>query len=394
VKIDQQLPKALDVRVNGGGKGHKKPKRNSVVVAGVRYPLHQDPRSRVWRVRKRTREIQIDLSLGSVSLDDAIEEARKRLGKEHQERTRLRTGKVTLREICDIYESMPKRCSKDVAKANVQRLSKVLSDAWGRSLEEVYGYELTERLWEDYAAKRQGGELDLSTRRHENRGINSAIRLAVSIFHEGLEAGYSRAGVVLDFKSIRRVQWLPETTLKLPKLPKDSEEKLIKALPALKESNRAMWRAIMIARYAGLRSKEISNARRSWLVQTSAGAWCFEVCDRPEEGWWHKTGEDYTAPILSQELIDDLLACPSDGPLVPVEGSRDHFFDKLCADWIRQFIPPPNKTLHRLRALYAEALRDATANAILAQQAGTEAARKALGHTTSATTVKHYLPAS
>jgi hypothetical protein len=348
----------------------------------------------VWRVRKRTREIQIDLSLGSLSLDDAMEEARKRLGKDHKQRTRLRSGGATLREVCDAYRAMPKRCSEDVAEANIQRLEKVVAVAWGKKPEEVRASELNEQLWEAYAAKRQGGKLDLSTRRNENRGINAAMRMAVSVFHDGLETGYKRAGIALDFEAIRNVCWLPIIPSRLPKVASDSLAEMMKALADLKATDLPMWRAIMIARFAGLRSREISAARKSWLAQNSAGAWCFEVRDRPEEVWWHKTGEDYTAPILSHELAEDLLACPDDGPLVPVDGSRDHFFRKSCNRWLRQFIPPPNKGMHRLRALYAEALRDATANAILAQQAGTEAARKALGHTTSATTVKHYLPAS
>lgn len=365
-----------------------------MVVGGVRYPLHQDPRSRVWRVRKRTKDVTVDISLGSINLDDAQEEAKKRLGADHKQKTRLRNGGATLREVCDAYKAMPKRCSDDVAAANIQRLEKVVSVAWGKSLESVRGSELNERLWEAYAAVRQGGKLDLSTRQNENRGINAAMRMAVSVFHEGLETGYRRAGITLDFEAIRNVCWLPIIPSRLPKVASGALDDMMRALPELKVMDLPMWRAIMIARFAGLRSREISAARKSWLAQNSAGAWCFEVRDRPEESWWHKTGEDYTAPILSHELAEDLLTRPDDEPLVPVDGSRDHFFRKTCNRWLRQFIPPPNKGMHRLRALYAEALRDATANAVLAQQAGTEAARQALGHTSVKTTEKHYLPAS
>lgn len=401
MKIDRELTGALDQApvpevepsVQKRKTKAKKQKRNSVIVGGVRYSLLQDPRSKVWRVRKRTKDINVDVSLGVVQLKDAEEAARKLLGKDQEKRTRLRSGGATFTEIANAYKKMPKRCSADVADANVDRWEKIVEVAWGKSMDDLRSSQLTGRLWEDYAAVRQGGKLDLSTRRHENRGINAAIRMAVSIFHKGLEEGYRRAGVMLDFEAIRRVQWLPIIPSKLPVLVQEARTSLMEALPALKTSNLPMWRAVMIARFAGLRSNEISAARKSWLAQNAAGAWCFEVRDRPEENWWHKTGEDYRAPILSAELVEDLLALPDgDGHLVPVKGSRDHFFKRQCNNWLRQFIPRPNKGMHRLRALYAEALKDATANAVLAQQAGIEAAQKALGHTTSTTTKNSYLP--
>lgn len=390
--VDQILTTTVDVQAAKGSKA-KKQKRNSVVVGGVRYPLLQDPHSKLWRVRKRTHDVTVDISLGVVQLKDAEAAARRRLGKEHQERVRLRGGGATLREVCDAYKAMPKRCSEDVARDNVNRLGRVVEVAWGKKLEDVRASQLTARLWEDYATKRQGGKLDLSTRRHENRGINAAMLMAVSLFHKGLEDGYKRAGIILNFEDIRRVKWLPVIPSKLPTLTEMARAALMDALPALKLSDRPMWRAVMIARFAGLRSIEISAARKSWLVKNAAGALCFEVRDRPEQGWWHKTGEDYRAPVLSPELEEDLLALPDDDkPLIPITGSRDYFFVRKCNIWLRQFIPRPNKGMHRLRALYAEALKDATANAVLAQQAGIEAAQKALGHTTSKMTTGHYLP--
>jgi integrase len=216
------------------------------------------------------------------------------------------------------------------------------------------------------------------------------MRLAVSVFHKGLQEGYKRAGIVIDFDSIHKVQWLPEIPARLAVLEKENESAFMASLPALKEANRPMWRAIMIARYAGLRSKEIKHARKSWLVKGATG-WQFQIQDRPEDGFWHKTGEFYVAPILSTELEEDLLACP-DGLLVPFEGYRDAFFNKACNQWLRQFIPRPNKGLHRLRALYLEHLKNATVLSVKAEQAGIEAARQAAGHTTAKTTTTHYLP--
>jgi integrase len=305
--------------------------------------------------------------------------------------TRRRTGGASLAETAEVYRRMPKRASEVAVGLNIARLRKIVELAWGRTLEQVTVQELEHgRLWEDYAAKRQGGRLDLSTRRHENRGINSALRCAVSMFHAGLDEGYRRAGIVADFDSIRKVQWVPEIKAKVPQLPAGSEQALLDALPELRIQSHAMWRAVMLARFAGLRAREIRHIRREWLEKDESGVIRVIVRDRPEEGFWHKTGADYAAPILSQELADDLWYAHS-GTLVSPDGDPDTFFKRTCNVWIRQFIPRPSKGLHRLRALYLDHMRSAMASQIIADRAGIEAAQQAAGHTSSRTTTRHYL---
>ncbi|MEI6870707.1 MAG: hypothetical protein WCL08_00355 [Verrucomicrobiota bacterium] len=366
-----------------------------VIVNGVKWGMTRDPKSKVWYIRKRTKDVSICHNLGVSDVVVARERAREFLSNRENVTTRLRTGGATLREVCNVYLAMPKRAAVDTAAANVERLAKVVSVAWGKTLETVSVGELSVRLWEDYAAKRQGGKLDLSTRRHENRGINSALRMAVSVFHEGLAEGYRRGGITLDLASIGKVQWLPIIPSRLAKLSKESETTLYDALPALKQSNLPMWRAVMIARYAGLRAKEIKFSSKSWLTRNEqTDVLQFEICDRPEELFWHKTGEEYTAPVLSAELEEDLLACP-DGLLIPTKGlSREQFFSHTVNAWIRKFISRPNKGLHRLRALYLEHLKNATVLSVRAELAGIEAARAAAGHTSSKTTKRSYLPAT
>lgn len=354
----------------------------------------------------RRRDVRVSESLGTPDLTEAKAEAARRYSGKAEARERMRGGGATLTEILAAYREMPKRCSERTAEANAQRLLKIVQVAWERKPEDVRASDLNERLWEDYAAARQRKglklrSLDISTRRAENRGINAAMRMAVSVFHEGLERYYERADINLDFEAARRVPWLPVIAPKVQPLAHESLEMLDRSLAAIKDTDRPLWRAVMIARHAGLRSKEINAARKSWLVHNKAGTLCFEIRDRPEEGFMHKTGEEYRAPILSTELMQDLLACPDDGPLVPVlpvvdaerdRLTRDHFFRKTCNNWLRAHgIARPHKGMHRLRALYAETLRDLTANLRLANDAGTEAAQEALGHTSDKTTKNHYL---
>lgn len=388
MNLDGELADALDVSPS-----QKKRKRRKgsdmVIVAGVKYPLLCDPKSKVWSIRKRTKESAIYHNLKVADRDTAKEKAVEWLAKHAGEKRRLSTGGATLKEIFEAYRAMPKRVSEPVAEMNIARCRIIVNAAWKKAPEDVLGSDLSGQLWEDYAAVKQGGKLDLSTRTHENRGINAAIRCAVSIFHEGLERGYEKAGIVLDFGAIRRVQWLPEIPKKIPKLDPDSEKNMLEALPALLAKDPLKWRAIMLARYAGLRAKEIRFARKSWLEKRN-GAVGISISDRPEEGFMHKTGADYFAPILSSELVADLEALP-DGLLVPVQGSPDHFYKHACNAWLRKFIPLPNKGLHRLRALYLDHMKAAMASQILAEQEGIKAAQGAAGHTSSRTTTKHYL---
>ena len=54
-------------------------------------------------------------------------------------------------------------------------------------------------------------------------------------------------------------------------------------------------------------------------------------------------------------------------------------------------MPGARKPLHRLRGLYADELARLTADAVAARLAGVRAASESLGHTTTATTERHYL---
>lgn len=371
-----------------------------VVVNGVKYPMLRNPQSLNWRVRKRTKTIKVDYSTGVSDLKIAKEKAIEELSKDSRERGRKLSGSISLRELCDIYERMPKRANEDTAHDNVNRLARIVKDAWGRELREVRVSEVSPKLWEDYAKSRSNGKLDISTRKPAHRGINAAIRMAVSIFSPSLELSYKDEGIKVDLEGISKVRWLRETKVKIQPLKEENLKALHESLPLLKESNYPMWRAISIARYSGLRSGEISAAHKNWLIQKRSGIWGFAVHDRPEQEYLHKTGEDYFAPITNQELLDDLLQGPdgllidlSEQPSGPkVRTSRDRFFRNHCNNWLRRFIPKPHKGMHRLRALCLEEIKDARAAEIMAEREGIKAAKDAAGHTSTKTTETHYLP--
>lgn len=390
-------------------KAKKKLQTATLVHEGVKYPMFREPKSGAWRVRKRTKFVRVDFSTGNTNLAHAKDAAADILARNQQEVKRRSGGASTLQELCDIYKRMPKRVSEDVAADNINRLAKVVRVAWGKNLDDVRLSDLTSQLWEDYAAMRQGGKLDLATRTEGNRGINAAMRMASSIFSAGLARAYEKEGVRLDLHAVTRIQWLPEIQVKILPLSTDSLDAFHAALPALRADDYPMWRAVMIARYSGLRSGEISAARKNWLERRKSGVLGFAVHDRPDQGYLHKTGEDYFAPITSRELEEDLLAGP-DGELVNLDlspvrvsatgrpvprTSRDKFFRNHCNNWLRNFFQKPHKGMHRLRALYLEEIRDTRVAEVLAEaeREGNEAAKSAAGHTSINTTKTHYLPA-
>ena len=115
---------------------------DKIIVNGVKYSLHRDPRSKVWYVRKRTAEINVCQNLGVSDLNVARDKAREFLGESDNLKTRLKTGGATLREVCNAYLAMPKRAAESTASENVGRLSRVVEVAWGRTLDDVKVNEL------------------------------------------------------------------------------------------------------------------------------------------------------------------------------------------------------------------------------------------------------------
>lgn len=354
---------------------------NSIVVTWGRrnYRLHAHQGG--WRLRSRAAGDTIDeMFYGSprqVKTDVA-----KWLDNRQPKKTRAE--KATLEQVVTAYLEMPKRAGEAAAKINVSRLRSVVREAWGRELERVIVSEVGPKLWEDYQTKKLGGRLDLATRRPENAAINSALKCAASLFIPKLSASYKARCIQIPNDAIA-IQWLP--VLKTPK-PKARDADLLNTWAT---TDGPMRYVVGIARFAGLRREEVSACHRDWL-EMRGGVWGFWICDRPKQGFHHKTGEEYFAPLIRQGFALELLALP-DGPLVrPPQGlTREQWFRTRVLDWLRPFTGESRKPLHRLRALYADELKSRTITVELAKLAGEKAAADALGHTSTKTTKDHYL---
>lgn len=368
---------------------------DTIIVRGREFPLYKESSTGYWRIRKRTADVSINKSTRISDLAEARKWARVFIERELNNSYRLATGGHTLEEVVTAYLSFPKATRDYVAEANVARLRTVVREATSKELWEVRVKDIGPRLWEQYAASRHGGKLDLSTPRRENIGIMSALRSAASVFARKLDRRYKDAGIFLDFANMRDLPFLPILHAQRQPVSAEGLQTLTAAWRDLKQTNPLLYTTIGLALHAGLRASEIAAARRNW-VETDGSAVRVVLRDRPEEGFRTKGKVDSSAwvsgLVLDIEFAAHLLSLP-DGLLVPVQGSKAWFFKTVVNQWVRQFISREmdGKGLHRLRGLYADAIKTRFESQILARTASIDAARLALGHTSPAITLRHYL---
>jgi hypothetical protein len=354
--------------------------RKFVMFEGRKYPMVLE--RGVWRIRSRASSHPASFSTGSPDFAAAKIIAADMLGKEATEKKRT---KETLEDLAAVYLELPKRCSDKVAELNVGRLRAVVRTAWDKELCAVKIHQAGPKLWRDYMAKRLG-KLDLATRRPENAAINAAVRMACSLFIERLRPAYQERGIRIA-SDATLVQWLP--VLHQPPPAADGAG-LLEAWAALEDTDRPLWLAIGLARFAGLRRSEIEHCQGCWFIEDS-GAVFVELRDRPGH-YLTKTGRIYRANIIHPGLADALRAVePGDYAVQPGVIDRHKWFESAPADWARTFTGEAIKPLHRLRGLYADDIRRISEDAITARLAAIRAASQALGHTSTATTVDHYL---
>ena len=361
-----------------------KPKREHISVDGRRYPLVKNSTG-TWRVRSRTASHSIDFGTGTTDLAEA-----KRVAKSHiEEQTTKKKpkGSETVEDATRLYMEMPKRCSPLAAENNVGRLKRMIALTWGKTLAQVKLSEIGPKLWKEFMAKKQGGKLDLSTRRVENAAINSAVRQACSIFIPALRPIYAEHKMIVP-EDATVVQWLPMIKAPPPTADIDNMDAGIEELATMAPD---MYLCLGLARWAGLRRAEIKACRREWL-QEDRGQLFVHLHDRPEEGYLTKTGAIYRAMVINLDFAKTLLSIPKGMLIVnPSTTDRDGWFEREPQEWLRPYTGKAKKPLHRLRGLYADDVKRITEEAILARAAAIKAASQNLGHTSTATTENHYL---
>lgn len=372
---------------------------SSVTHDGRVYPLLFEKSG--WRLRSKAKTHPADFRTKTTQLRLAQTRAKEWLTKRADDPQHSRRGGGTLEALATIYLATPKRTQDRVAKTNISRLraicKKILGDD-SKDLQHVTCKEIGPQFWERYQRiAHAAAELPFSlvTRYRENIGINAAVRAARCLFLPSLLGTYRAAGLQVNANAGTAVM-LP-TPYVAPVAVDDKA--LVTAWLALQEPSPALWLAVGLARFAGLRREEIAHCRVGWLEESN-GALMLKLCDRPEERFWTKTGRPYCAHILGGRLVQYLQTLrtikPPDAYVVGAGDDpedRRRWFDREPRKFLRKLGITAGKPLHRLRGLYADHIAKETAELIAQKQAGLKAAQEALGHTTSRTTETHYLDA-
>ncbi len=360
--------------------------REVVTFKGVNYPLVLQL-GKGWRMRSRSIHRRVDFFTGTFNKTVARRLCLAHLAELEDGKPRPTTR--TLEDVVKCYQGMAKRAGMATEKLNVRSLRAVVQAVTGKDLRHFYLHDLGPDLWAKYQAKMQGTtRVDLSIRRAAHTSINTTVRAAVSIFIPKLRPQYEKEGYTIPADACS-VQWL-QTVKRRPAGFREAE--MLAAWATL--TDRALWFAIALARFAGLRKEEIGGCRGSWLVHHD-GVWCLEIRDREADGWYTKTGAHYFAMITHPALIDALQTVPADDLVVGAISNRTNWLDRGPQSWLRPFMGTRAeiyRPLHRLRAAYLASIqRDAL---IEMQQAATRKAAEQAGHTQTTTTSRHYLPAS
>lgn len=367
-----------------------------------------------WRLRSKSARTPCDYRTGIANAKKAEAAAKDWLKRRGESPVHSRKGGGTLEGLVTVYLSTPKRTKTMCANNNVSRLRGCVRLALGKELAAVTCREIHPEFWRKYqkeALDAKGHAFDLTTRRHENVGINSAVTCSRAIFIKSLLPHYRAAGLDVRPDAGEAVP------LPVPYAPPKAmdDDALVAAWEKLKPTSGVdscgespgmepvspgagptdirLWLAIGLARFAGMRRLEICHARGGW-VEDRGGVVSILLRDRPEEAFWTKTGKHYRANVIHPDLAAYLRTADPEAYIVPGPPemqSRLFWFLKTPQAWLKRQGITAGKPLHRLRGAYADAIAALTADAVTARLAGVKAAQENLGHTSSAMTEAHYL---
>lgn len=374
-----------------------RPRRRGVVVThdGRDYPMFMDRNG--WRLRCKKKKFAVDFRTGTANQIEAKRRALQFLEDRGAAIARERKGGGTLKRLATVYLDTPKATLERIAKGNVSRLKTVCRVVLDKELEAITCREVTPDFWQKYQRAmlaKAGHKFDLTTRHRENIPINAAVRCAKAMFIPAMLRAYKAEGLDVH-EDAGQVVMLPEPLVEKAEV---DQTDLLEAWPALQESDLRMWLVIGIARFAGLRMRQISAARLGWVEQKGNAVYLV-MRDRPEERFWLKRRRDtYRPQVIDETLAEWLVAAAKEGPadkfIVPDPDSmpRDRWFEYIPQEWLRTHgLTADRHPLHRLRGLYADHVAQLTADAVATRLAMVKAAQDALGHTNPTTTEEHYL---
>jgi hypothetical protein len=323
----------------------------------------------VFHVRFRIKGREIRRSTGrfdplearDVAWDIYLEESGLRADRQVR---RLRDTSARIGDITDLYiEKIMTRADiqQRTAQENVQTLFRMLRLVYpGKDVRELRAEVLTEDLvmsWRQRRYEREGLTYPSSNRRL-NYSLNSDLRKVRSVFSRKATRLYTLLNLP-DLEGFLKVSRLPQHDTRYVPIP---QERIVamdkKARDDLRPNRPGLFVTYELARFGGLRSSEILNIRRHWIVADN-GYFRIGVVYRdprtdPAGVEFKPKSRDRWVPVSKKRLDDWLSVLPKLGSYdLLVQGStktaRKNLVEREACGWVAQFIPDRNKRLHELR---------------------------------------------
>lgn len=345
-------------------------------LSGTVYTAKGSPKYQLYFRHPQSRERQ-RISLGTENLDMALAKAKAILAKTGADGIAAlkgyarRSSGSTVGAACDHYLQVSTVAFK---RDNVNCLYRVIRAAIGtENGEKVRNFPLARldaKLVSDYLRK---AKVSATTKK-------SCLASARAVFcrltdWEGFEGlpdmrpfreAATGTGLRSDFDAFRP-------------LPRE-------ALDAMEEKTRLMGgahrRAYILARYCGLRPREIAGFRKTWIERRGDQHFLC-VRQRPEEDFTLKTGSRGERDIgLPAELAAELLDCEDYGIPGGTEYMRYNWLLRTYNGFLREFMPGRDQFLYTLRKQAGSDWLTATGKISLVS--------RLLGHSSPSTTARHY----
>jgi integrase len=316
----------------------------------------------------------------------------------------------TCETLVGLYAAALKKANGNTTKLNIKRFRMICRVVFGKELKDVQTKDITPTFWEAYQRAvfaKHGIPFELCNRHRFSIGLNGVMRCARSMFQSQFADIYRKAGLAIAANAAQFVQ-LPEPIL-APRRMDDTE--LVAAWRELKQTNFAMYLAIGLGRFAGMRLNEVANCRFKWIDCSDPSDIGVDLQDwmEPENPKVHqyksKTGAVYRAMVSDPEFAADLMNLAQDRSpeafVIPTEelrkfnpvltqAARNRWFERQPQAWCHEHGITELKPFHKLRALYVDQLVKQQRHLFMAREAGLRFAQSQVGHAHSSITETHY----
>lgn len=307
------------------------------------------------------------------------------LGKEHR-------GAATVGDIFTAYLVGPTiKAKKATREENITDFKRFVRTVRGSEVvvENLSTTELTKQFVKTWQAKKLAAAQlehaeDLAALEAAYRGMNSMLTHVQSIFSEQAVDDYETLHLPPNVEDFATAGPVPARKQGKPVQLKDEQvQQLLAAAVSLQAEDPGVWAMLQLMTWGGLRNKECAHAEKAWLDKEALG---YRLTMKPTKTFLPKGNE--RSVILPAAIAEAILAqVPAgDDHLVPATSKSDRIqeCERRLNAWLKAqgVTGDAGKIAYRLRKFFLNKIKE---------QQGLMMAQSAAGHSSSRTTVDHYV---